>query len=168
MGGLTERTTSSTLRSLNHIEGIWVHHLELQKGPSCLDHQLDQQRNPTSSPFPNMCTNPRLRLTITLLFVGHCYYLLKKMGRDLTATSLMTYLKYSFEIEEGLSNFISIKLCGSPYNLPDLGQHESSYNQLNQWDPGEKPLLSQLFRTTTSAKIINFLWIQSEYNLSAK
>ena len=95
-GGLTERTTSSTLRSLNHIKGKWVHHLELQKGPSRLEHQLDLQRDPTTSPCP---------------------------------------------------------------------QHESSYNLLNQWDPGEKPLLPQLFRTTISAKIIYFLWIQSQYNL---
>ena len=96
-GRLTERTTSSTLRTLNHIKGKWIHHLELQKGPSRLEHQLDQQRDPTSSPCP---------------------------------------------------------------------QHESSYSPSNQWDPEEKPLLPQLFRTTTSAKIIYFLWIQSEYNLS--
>ena len=31
-GGLPERTSSTTLRSLNHIKGKWVHHLELQKG----------------------------------------------------------------------------------------------------------------------------------------
>ena len=67
-GGLSERTTSTTLRSLNHVEGKLVHHQELQKDPSHLDHQLDQQRDPTSSPHP---------------------------------------------------------------------QHESSYNLLNQWDPGE-------------------------------
>ena len=96
-GGLSERTTSTTLRSLNHVEGKWVHHLELQTGPSRLDHQLDQQRDPTSLPCP---------------------------------------------------------------------QHESSYNLLNQWDPGEKPLLPQLFRKATASKIIYFLWIQSEYNLS--
>ena len=113
-----------------------------------------------------MCTNPSLSLTITLLLIGHCYYLLKKMGRDLTSTSLMAYLKYSFDMEERLSNFISTKQYGSPYTVPDLGQYESSYNLLNQWDPGEKPLLPQLFRTTTSAKITCFLWIQSEYNLS--
>ena len=51
-GGLTERTTSSTLRSLNHIKGKWVHHLGLQKGPSCMDHQLDQQRDPTFTQCP--------------------------------------------------------------------------------------------------------------------
>ena len=33
-GGLPERTSSTTLRSLNHIERKWVHHLEFQKGPS--------------------------------------------------------------------------------------------------------------------------------------
>ena len=96
-GGLPERTSSTTLRSVNHVEGKLVNHLELQKGPSHLDHQLDRQRDPTSSPCP---------------------------------------------------------------------QHESSYNLLDQWDPMEKPLLPQLFRTTISAKIIYFLWIQSEYNLS--
>ena len=88
------------------------------------------------------------------------------MGRDLTSTSLMLYLKYSFDIEEGLSKFISIKQYGSPYNLPDLAQHGSSYNLLNQWDPGDKPLFSRLSRKATAAKIIYFLWIQSETNLS--
>ena len=96
-GGLPERTCSTTHRSLNHIKGKLVHHLELQKGRSRRDHQLDQQRDPKSSPCP---------------------------------------------------------------------QHESSYNLLNQWDPGEKPLLPQLFRIATASKIIYFLWIQSEYNLS--
>ena len=81
-GRLPERTSSTNLRSLNHVEGKLVHHLELQKSPSRLDHQLDQQRDPTSSPYPDMCPNPSLTLTITLLLVGHCYYLLKRMGRD--------------------------------------------------------------------------------------
>ena len=78
-----------------------VHHLELQKDPNRLDHELDQQCDPTksldhllSSPYPDMCPNPSLSLTITLLLVGHCYYLLKKMGRDLSSTFLMAYLKY--------------------------------------------------------------------------
>ena len=44
----------------------------------------------------------------------------------------MAHLKYSFDIEEGFSNFISIQPYGSPYTLPDLVQHESSYNLLNQ------------------------------------
>ena len=96
-GGLSERTTSTTLRSLNHVEGRLVHHLELQKDPSRLDLKLDKQRDPTFSPH---------------------------------------------------------------------SQHESSYNLLNQWDRGEKSLLPQFFRTSISAKIIYFLWIQSEYNLS--
>ena len=98
-GGLSERTSSTTLSSLNHVEGKVVHHLELQKDPSRLDLQFDQQRNPTSSPHP---------------------------------------------------------------------QHESSYNLLNQWDPGEKSLLPQLFRKATVSKIIYFLWNQSEYNLSCR
>ena len=78
----------------------------------------------------------------------------------------MAYLKYSFDIVEGFSNFLSIKQYGSPHTLPELGQHTSSYNLLNQWYPGEKPLFPQLFRKTTASKIIYFLWIQSEYNLS--
>ena len=96
-GGLPDRTSSTTLRSLNHVEGKLLHHLALQKDPSRLDHQLDQQRDTTSSQCP---------------------------------------------------------------------QHESSYNLLNQWDPGEKSLLPQLFRKATASKIIYFLWIQYEYNLS--
>ena len=96
-GGLSERTTSTTLRCLDHVEGKLVHQPELQKIPSRLDHQLDRQRDPTSSPHP---------------------------------------------------------------------QHESSYNLLNQWNPGEKSLLPQLFRKATASKIIYFLWIQSDYNLS--
>ena len=96
-GGLSERTTSTTLRSLNHVEGKLVHHLESQKDPSRLDHQLEQQREPTPLPRP---------------------------------------------------------------------QHQSSYNLLNQGGPGEKSLLPQLFRKAAASKIIYFLWIQSEYNLS--
>ena len=96
-GGLAVRTSSTTLRSLNHVDGKLAHPLDLQKDPSRLDHQLDQQRDSTSSPCP---------------------------------------------------------------------QHESSYNLPNQWDPGENPLLPQHLRTTISAKVIYFLWIQSEYSLS--
>ena len=91
LGGLSERTTSTTLRSLNHVEGKFVHHRELQKDPSHLDHQLDHQRDPTYLPHP---------------------------------------------------------------------QHESNYNLLNQWDPGEKSLLPQLFQKATASKIIHFQWIQ--------
>ena len=57
-GELPERTSSTTLRILNHIEEKLVHHLELQKGPSHLNHQLDKQKEPTSSPYPDMCPNP--------------------------------------------------------------------------------------------------------------
>ena len=88
-GGLPERTSSTTLIGLTHEEGKLVHHLELQKDPSHLDHQLDQQWDPKqsldhllSSPYTDMCPNPSLSLTITLLLVGHSYYFLKKMGRD--------------------------------------------------------------------------------------
>ena len=93
---------------------------ELQKGPRRLDHQLDQQRDPTSTPYPGICPNPSLSLTITLLLVGHCYYLLKRMGRDLTCTYLMTYLKYSLDIKEGFSNFISIKSYRENYQKGHL------------------------------------------------
>ena len=96
-GGLSERTLSTTFRSLTHVEGKLVDHLELQKDPSRLDHQLHKQRAPTSSLCP---------------------------------------------------------------------QHESSYNLLNQFCPGEKSLLPQLIRKATASKIIYFLWIQSEYNIS--
>ena len=78
----------------------------------------------------------------------------------------MAYLKYSFDIEVEFPNSKSIKQYGSPYSLPDLEQHESSYNLLTQWDPGEKPLQPPFFRKAIATKIIYFLWIQSEYNLS--
>ena len=93
---------------MNSVEGKLVHHLALQNGTNRLDHQLDQQWDPTqsldlllSSSDPDLCPRPCLSLTITVLLVGHSYYLLKKMGRDLTSTSLMAYLKYSFDIEDG-------------------------------------------------------------------
>ena len=109
---------------------------------------------------PDLCPSPCQSLTITVWL----NYLLKKMGSDLTSTSLMAYLKYSFDIEDGFPNSRSIKQYGSPYSLPDLEQHESSYNLLTH--PGEKPLQAPLFRKAISTKIIYFLWIQSEYNLS--
>ena len=155
------------------MEGKLVYHLEIQKGPNLLDHQLVQQWDPTqsldhlvSSSDPDLCPSPCLSLTITVLLVGHFYYLLKTMGRDLTSTSLMAYLKYSFDIEDGFSNSKSIKQYGSPYSLPDLEQHESSYNLLTQWDTGEKPFQPPLFRKAIATKIIYFLWIQPKYNLS--
>ena len=53
-GRLSEKTPSTTLRSLNHVEGKLVHHLKLQKGPRRLDHQLDQQRDPNIHHVHNM------------------------------------------------------------------------------------------------------------------
>ena len=41
-GGLAVRTSSTTLRSLNHVKEKLAHYLNLQKDPSHLDHQLDQ------------------------------------------------------------------------------------------------------------------------------
>ena len=78
----------------------------------------------------------------------------------------MAYLKYSCDIEDGFSNSKLIKQYGSSYSLPDLEQHENSYNLLTQWDPGEKPLQPPLFRKIIASKTIHFLWIQSEYHLS--
>ena len=72
-GGPPERTSSTTLRSLNLVEGKLVHPLELQKGPIRLDHQLDQHRDPSASPYPDRSPNQSLSLTITLLLVRHCY-----------------------------------------------------------------------------------------------
>ena len=150
-----------------------VHHLALQKGPNRLDHQLNQQWDPTqsldhllSSSDPDLCPSAFLSLTIAVLLVGHSYYLLKKMGRDLTSTSLIAYLKYSFDIEDGFSNSKSIKQYGSSYTLPDLEQHESSYNLFAQWDSGEKSLQPPLFMKAIATKIIYLLWIQSESHLS--
>ena len=139
-GGLSQRTSSTPLTGLNHVEGKLVHHLELQKGLNHLvDHRLDQQWDPTQSLDqllsssdpdlrPSLCQN----LTITVLLVGHSYYHLKEMGRNLTSTSLMSYLKYSINIDSGFSNSKSIKQYGSSYSLPDLEQHESSSNLLTQ------------------------------------
>ena len=155
------------------MEGKLVHHLELQKGPNHLDHMLYQQWDPTqsldhllSSSNPDLCPSPCQTLTTTVLLVGHSYYLLKKMGRNLTSTFLMAYLKYFFHIDNGFSNTKSIKLYGSSYSLLALEQHESSSNLLTLWDPREKPFQPPLFRKAIATKIIYFLWIQSEYNLS--
>ena len=46
-GGLPQRTSSTTLIGLNIVEGKLVYHLALQKGPNLLDHQWDQQWDPT-------------------------------------------------------------------------------------------------------------------------
>ena len=80
----------------------------------------------------------------------------EELGRNLTSISLMAYLKYSFDIEDGFSNSKSIKQYGISYSFPDLEQHESSYNLLTQWDPGEKPLQPPLFKKAIATKIINY------------
>ena len=136
MGRTTTRTSSTPLIGLNHVKRKLVHHLALQKGPNQLDHQLDKQWDPAqsldhqlSSSDPDLCPRSCLNLAIIALLVGYPFYLLKKMGRDL---SLMEYLKYSFDtgkIEDGFSNSKSIKL----------------------WDPGEKPLQPPLFRKESTA-----------------
>ena len=68
----------------------------------------------------------------------------------------MEYLKDSFDtgqIEHGLSNSKSIKRYRSSSSLPDPEQHESSYNLLSQWDPGEKPLQPPLFRKESTSEL---------------
>ena len=76
-----------------------------------------------------------------------------------SSTPLMEYLKDSFDagrIENGFSNPKSIEGSRGSYSLPDPEQHESSYNPLAQWDPGEKPLQPPLF------------WKESTSELTAK
>ena len=68
----------------------------------------------------------------------------------------MGYLKDSFDtgqIEDGFSNPKSIKVYRSASSLPDPGLHESSYNLLTQWDPGEKPLQTPLFRKENTSEL---------------
>ena len=72
-----------------------------------------------------------------------------------SSTPLMEYLKHSFDtgqIEDGFSNSKSIKGYRSSYSLPDPEHHESSYNLLTQWDPGEKPLQPPLFRKESTSE----------------
>ena len=98
-GGQSQKTSSTPIIGLNHVEGKLVHHLAPQNGPNRMDHKFDQQWDPTqsldhllSSSDPDLCPIPCQSLTITVLLVGHPYYLLKKMGRDLISTSLMAYM----------------------------------------------------------------------------
>ena len=68
----------------------------------------------------------------------------------------MEYLRDSFDtrqIEDGFSNSKPIKGYRSSCFLPDPEQHESSYNLLTQWDPGEKPLQPPLFRKETTSNL---------------
>ena len=73
-----------------------------------------------------------------------------------SSTHLIEYLKDSFDtgqIEDGFSNSKSIKGYRSSYSLPDPELHESSYNLLTQWDPGEKPLQPPLFRKESTSEL---------------
>ena len=85
-GGLPQ--SSTPLIGLNHVEGKLVHDLAPQKGPNRLDYQLDQHWDPTqclehllSSSDPDLCPSPCLSLIITVLLVGHSYYLLENGER---------------------------------------------------------------------------------------
>ena len=51
-GELSQRTPATPLIGFNHVEGKLVHHLEPQKGPNRLDHQLYQQWDFTQSLVP--------------------------------------------------------------------------------------------------------------------
>ena len=69
----------------------------------------------------------------------------------------MEHLKDSLDtgqIEEGFSNYKSIKRYRGSYPLHDAEQHESSYNLLTQWDPGEKLLQLPLFRKESASELI--------------
>ena len=73
-----------------------------------------------------------------------------------SSTPLMEYLKDSFytgQIEDGFSNSKSIKGYRSSCLLPDPEHHESGYNLLTQWDPGEKPLQPPLFRKESTSEL---------------
>ena len=72
------------------------------------------------------------------------------------STLLMEYLKDSFDtgqIEDGFSNSKSIKGHRSSYSLPDPEHHESNYNLLTHWDPGEKPLQPPLFTKESTSEL---------------
>ena len=71
------------------------------------------------------------------------------------STPLMEYLKDldTGQTEDGFFNFKSIKGYRSSYSLPDPEQHESSYNILTQWDPGEKPLQPPLFWKKSTSEL---------------
>ena len=73
-----------------------------------------------------------------------------------SSNPLMEYLKDFLDtgqIEDRFSNYKSIKGYRSSYSLPDPKQHESSYNLLTQWGPGEKPLQPPLFRKESTSEL---------------
>ena len=68
----------------------------------------------------------------------------------------MEYLKDSFDtgqIEDGFSGSKSIKGYRNSYSLPDPEQHQSSYNQLTQWNPGKKLLQPPIFRKESTSEL---------------
>ena len=73
-----------------------------------------------------------------------------------SSTPFMEYWKYSFDtaqIEDGFSNPKSIKGYRNSYSLPDPEHHESNYNLLTQWYPGEKPFHPPLFRKESTSEL---------------
>ena len=68
----------------------------------------------------------------------------------------MEYLKNPFDtrqIEDGFFNSKSIKGYRNSYFLPDPEHHESNYNLLTEWDPGEKSLQPPLFRKESTSEL---------------
>ena len=57
------------------------------------------------------------------------------------------------QIEDGFFNFKSIKGYRSSYCLVDPEHHESSYNLLTLWDPGEKLLQPPLFWKESTSEL---------------
>ena len=152
---------------LNYVKAKWLRHLALKKGPNRMDHQLDQQWDPTLSldhlhPSIDQTLCPSRCLTQIIIFL----LAVKKMGRDLTYISLMEYMKYSFDTEDELSNSKSFKQYKSPHYLHGPEQHESGYHLHTYLVPGEKLLQPPLFRKAIATNITYFLWIQYDYNLS--
>ena len=78
------------------------------------------------------------------------------LPQRISSTPLMEYLKDSFDtgqIEDGFSNSKSIKGYRNSYSLPDPEQHQSSYNQLTQWDAGKKLLQPPIFRKESTSEL---------------
>ena len=73
-----------------------------------------------------------------------------------SSTPLMEYLKDSFDTgqtKDGFSNSKSIKGYRSSYSVPDPDHHQSRYNLLDQWNPGEKPLQPPLIRKEGTSEL---------------
>ena len=59
-----------------------------------------------------------------------------------------------------IPKFVKVRVKGKslsgvigPRRLPITRSHESSYNVLTQWDPGEKPLQHPLFRKESTSEL---------------